>query len=77
MQPIDLISKQAKLMELWNVPPSELIWEGLKHAKLQTEFAENQGTATDLAEAYYILAKYCYEWKSFIPGTSLIFLSNY
>lgn len=60
-------------MELWNVPPSEVILEGLKHSRCQAEMAENQGNATDLAEAYYILAKYCYEWKNVIPGNSLIF----
>lgn len=73
MQPKDLITKQTKLMELWNVLPNELIREGLKHARHQAEIAENQMTATDLAESYYILAKYCHKWKSVIPGN---FLSN-
>lgn len=69
MQPNELTLKQAKLIELWNVPSTEMISLGLAHARRQAELAESNGT--DLAESFYVLAKYCYDWKSVLSGRIL------
>ena len=74
MQPKDLMTKQDKLVELWGVEPKEMILAGLQHARHQSNLAESQENGDDLGEAYLILAKYCYEWKSALPGNTLCFL---
>ncbi|KAI9558578.1 hypothetical protein GHT06_015366 [Daphnia sinensis] len=68
IQPNELASRQAKLVELWNVQPREVIQAGLKHAERQAQIAEMQGNNSDMAEAYFILAKYFSEWKNVMPG---------
>ncbi len=68
MQPQDLITKQATLIELWNVQPKEIIREGLQHAEHQTKLAEIECVAANMAEAYLILAKYFYKWKTTMLG---------
>ena len=73
MQPKDLMTKQDKLVELWGVEPKEMILAGLQHARHQSNLAESQENGDDLGEAYLILAKYCYEWKSALPGNTLCF----
>lgn len=67
-----MASRQAKLVELWNVQPSKIIQVGLKHAERQAQIAERQGISADVAEAYFILAKYISEWKNAMSGTSSI-----
>lgn len=68
LPPTEVNKMRAKLIEWWNVPPEEMLSLGLKHVRRQAEMADNQGTSDDMAEAHYILAKYYYEWKSFIAG---------
>lgn len=68
IQPNDLKAKQDKLIELWNVPTTEMISSGIFHARRQAELAEGLTSDADRAEAYYVLAKYCYDWKSIISG---------
>uniref|UniRef100_A0A0P6IJU2 non-specific serine/threonine protein kinase n=1 Tax=Daphnia magna TaxID=35525 RepID=A0A0P6IJU2_9CRUS len=66
IQPKELTSRHAKLVELWNVQPREIIQTGLKHAERQAQIAEMQGIKPDMAEAYFIFAKYFSEWKNVI-----------
>lgn len=75
MQPKDVITKEAKLIEIgWNVEPREIMKEGLQHAERQAKLAEIQGDAFKMAEAYLILAKYLHKWKINISGkTSFCF----
>lgn len=72
IQPKELTSRHAKLVELWNVQPREIIQTGLKHAERQAQIAEMQGIKPDMAEAYFIFAKYFSEWKNVISGKNLI-----
>lgn len=74
MQPQDLITKQAKLTELWNVQPKKIIREGLQHAERQTKLAEIECVAANMSEAYLNLAKYFYKWKTTMSGI-IYFLS--
>ncbi len=77
MQPMDLITKQDKLVKLWRVQPREMAVTGLQHARHQADLAEKQGNEIDLAEAYLFLAKYCYEWKAAIPSNMRFHHSKY
>jgi hypothetical protein len=78
MQPKDLVTKEAKLLELWNVQqPREIIEKGLQHTERHTKLAEIQGDTTKIAEAYIILAKYLYKWKANISGKISFLLVNY
>ena len=78
MQPKDLVTKEAKLLELWNVQqPREIIEKGLQHTERHTKLAEIQGDTTKIAEAYIILAKYLYKWKANISGKISFLFVNY
>lgn len=68
MQPKDWEENKGRIAELWGVQPNELVHKGLKHARLQTEIAENQANTSCLATAYFFLAKYCYEWRNVLSG---------
>jgi hypothetical protein len=66
MQPKDLVTKEAKLLELWNVQqPREIIEKGLQHTERHTKLAEIQGDTTKIAEANisgkisFLLVNYC------------------